>query len=82
MRRRPWESACSLHWPAEIVKPLGNSSLAGARMLLIDGDLVNTVNAIAEKITYKPMQDDPEFMKEYLGAVFIPHTNPGMLKVG
>ena len=69
-------------WPVDIVKPLGNSSLAGARMLLIDGDLVNTVNAIAEKITYKPMQDDPEFMKEYLGAVFIPHTNPEMLRVG
>jgi len=44
----------------------------GARLLLIDGDLVNAVNAIAGKITYKPMQDDPEFMKEYLGAVFIP----------
>jgi len=26
------------------------------------------------------MDDDPEFMKEYLGAVFIPHTNPEMLK--
>ena len=69
-------------WPAEIVKPLGNSSLAGARMLLGDADLVNTANAIVQKITYKPMQDDPEFMKEYLGAVFIPHTNPEMLKVG
>ena len=69
-------------WPADIVKPLGNSSLAGARLLLIDGDLVNAVNAIAGKITYKPMQDDPEFMKEYLGAVFIPHTNPEMLRVG
>jgi uncharacterized 2Fe-2S/4Fe-4S cluster protein (DUF4445 family) len=68
-------------WPAAIVKPLGNSSLEGARMLLIDGDLMNTVNAIVEKITYKPMQDDPEFMKEYLGAVFIPHTNPEILKV-
>jgi uncharacterized 2Fe-2S/4Fe-4S cluster protein (DUF4445 family) len=69
-------------WPAAIIKPLGNSSLEGARMLLIDGGLVNTVNAIVEKITYKPMQDDPEFMKEYQGAVFIPHTNPEMLKVG
>jgi uncharacterized 2Fe-2S/4Fe-4S cluster protein (DUF4445 family) len=69
-------------WPAAIVKSLGNSSLAGARMLLINGDLVNAVNAIVGKITYKPMQDDPEFMKEYLGAVFIPHTNPGMLRVG
>ena len=69
-------------WPAEIVKSLGNSSLAGARMLLLDAGLVHTINAIVEKITYKPMQDDPEFMKEYLGAVFIPHTNPEMLRVG
>jgi uncharacterized 2Fe-2S/4Fe-4S cluster protein (DUF4445 family) len=68
-------------WPAEIVKPLGNSSLAGARMMLSDADSLDTVNAIVQKITYKPMQDDPEFMKEYLGAVFIPHTNPEMLKV-
>ncbi len=67
-------------WPAEIVKPLGNSSLAGARLLLMDGELVGIVNALAEKITYKPMDDDPEFMQEYLGAVFIPHTNPEMLK--
>jgi uncharacterized 2Fe-2S/4Fe-4S cluster protein (DUF4445 family) len=70
------------HWPAEIVKSLGNSSLAGARMVLLDADLVQTINAIVEKITYKPMQDDPEFMKEYQGAVFIPHTNPEMLRVG
>jgi uncharacterized 2Fe-2S/4Fe-4S cluster protein (DUF4445 family) len=69
-------------WPADIVKSLGNSSLAGARMMLLDADLVQTINVIVEKITYKPMQDDPEFMKEYLGAVFIPHTNPEMLKVG
>jgi uncharacterized 2Fe-2S/4Fe-4S cluster protein (DUF4445 family) len=69
-------------WPAEIVKSLGNSSLAGARMMLLDADLVHPINAIIEKITYKPMQDDPEFMKEYLGAVFIPHTNPEMLRVG
>jgi uncharacterized 2Fe-2S/4Fe-4S cluster protein (DUF4445 family) len=69
-------------WPADRVKSLGNSSLAGARMMLLDADLVHTINVIVEKITYKPMQDDPEFMKEYLGAVFVPHTNPEMLKVG
>jgi uncharacterized 2Fe-2S/4Fe-4S cluster protein (DUF4445 family) len=68
-------------WPEEIVKPLGNSSLKGARMVLVDGELVNTVNAVVEKITYKHMHDDPEFMKEFLGAVFIPHTNPDLLKV-
>jgi uncharacterized 2Fe-2S/4Fe-4S cluster protein (DUF4445 family) len=68
-------------WPAELVEPLGNSSLAGARLLLTDGDLVQTVNELAAKITYKHMHDDPEFMKEFLGAVFIPHTNPELLVV-
>jgi uncharacterized 2Fe-2S/4Fe-4S cluster protein (DUF4445 family) len=67
-------------WPAKIVRPLGNSSLAGARMVLADAGLVRRVDEIAGKITYKHMHDDPEFMKEYLGAVFIPHTNPEMLK--
>ena len=67
-------------WSPEIVKPLGNSSLAGARMLLMNGNLVSTVNEIAARITYKHMHDDPEFMKEYLGAVFIPHTNPELLR--
>ncbi len=69
-------------WPAAIVRPLGNSSLAGARMLLADAALADTVNAIADRITYKHMHDDPEFMKEFLGAVFIPHTNPALLKAG
>ena len=67
-------------WSPEIVKPLGNSSLAGARMLLMNGSLVSTINEIATRITYKHMRDDPEFMKEYLGAVFIPHTNPELLR--
>jgi len=67
-------------WPAEIVRPLGNSSLAGARMLLANGDLASTVSEIVARITYKHMNDDPEFMKEYLGAVFIPHTNPELLR--
>ncbi|HEX9113601.1 MAG TPA: ASKHA domain-containing protein, partial [Nitrospirota bacterium] len=69
-------------WPRGIVKPLGNSSLSGARMLLSDEDLVGAVNDVIGKITYKHMHDDPEFMKEFLGAVFIPHTNPDLLKVG
>ncbi|HEX9019873.1 MAG TPA: ASKHA domain-containing protein [Nitrospirota bacterium] len=69
-------------WPAETVKPLGNSSLEGARMLLCDGDLAGAADAVVDKITYKHMHDDPEFMKEFLGAVFIPHTNPQLLKVG
>jgi uncharacterized 2Fe-2S/4Fe-4S cluster protein (DUF4445 family) len=69
-------------WPPEIIKPLGNSSLLGARMLLADAELVKTIDTVVDKITYKHMHDDPEFMKEFMGAVFIPHTDPELLKAG
>ena len=68
-------------WPPELVKPLGNSSLEGCRMLLRDSGLAETANAIVGRITYKHMHDDPEFMREFPGAVFLPHTNPELLVV-
>jgi len=68
-------------WPADIVKPMGNTSLAGCRMLLGDANLAEVADRLVDKITYKHMHDDPEFMKEFRGAVFIPHTNPELLKV-
>ncbi len=68
-------------WPPEIVKPMGNTSLAGCGMLLRNAGLAGTADRLVDKITYKHMHDDPEFMKEFMGAVFIPHTNPELLKV-
>jgi hypothetical protein len=50
-------------------------------MLLRDSSLAGTADRLVDKITYKHMHDDPEFMKEFMGAVFIPHTNPELLKV-
>jgi uncharacterized 2Fe-2S/4Fe-4S cluster protein (DUF4445 family) len=68
-------------WPADIVKPMGNTSLEGCGMLLRDADLAGTADRLVDKITYKHMHDDPEFMKEFMGAVFIPHTDPDLLKI-
>jgi uncharacterized 2Fe-2S/4Fe-4S cluster protein (DUF4445 family) len=68
-------------WPGEVVKPMGNTSLAGCRMLLEDAGVAGAANDLVKKITYKHMHDDPEFMKEFRGAVFLPHTNPELLKV-
>ena len=68
-------------WPASIVKGTGNTSLAGCRMALLDSNLAAVADHLVDKITYKHMHDDPEFMKEFMGAVFIPHTNPELLKV-
>ena len=68
-------------WPRSTVKPMGNTSLAGCSMVLRDADLAGTADRLVDKITYKHMHDDPEFMKEFMGSVFIPHTNPELLKV-
>ena len=68
-------------WPEEIVSARGNTSLEGCRMVLRDADLAQVADGLVDRITYKHMHDDPEFMKEFQGAVFIPHTNPDLLKV-
>ena len=68
-------------WPTEIVHGRGNTSLAGCRKLLSDASVATQAEALIGRITYKHMHDDPEFMKEFLGAVFIPHTDPGLLTV-
>jgi uncharacterized 2Fe-2S/4Fe-4S cluster protein (DUF4445 family) len=67
-------------WPEEAVQARGNTSLEGACLLLLDSRIAAVANSLVDKITYKHMHDDAEFMKEYLGAVFIPHTYPDFLK--
>ncbi len=59
--------------------PLGNSSLRGAEMLLMNRDLLGDIEQICNLITYKEMNTESEFMKEFPGALFIPHTNPAVL---
>jgi uncharacterized 2Fe-2S/4Fe-4S cluster protein (DUF4445 family) len=68
-------------WPVKVIIPIGNASLKGAQMVLKDSRLLEREDEIINNITYKHMHDDPEFMKEFRGAIFIPHTNPDMLKV-
>ncbi len=68
-------------WSAEDIVPLGNASLKGALMILKDSSLLDREDEVTDSITYKHMHDDPEFMKEFRGAQFIPHTNPDLLKV-
>jgi uncharacterized 2Fe-2S/4Fe-4S cluster protein (DUF4445 family) len=68
-------------WPDGRIIPIGNSSLKGALMILEDSSLLEQEDKITDGITYKHMHDDPEFMKEFSGAIFIPHTNPELLIV-
>jgi uncharacterized 2Fe-2S/4Fe-4S cluster protein (DUF4445 family) len=67
-------------WLPDKVRALGNTSLAGCRLLLRDASLAATADSLVGRITYKHMHDDPEFMKEFQGAVFLPHTDTELLK--
>lgn len=66
--------------PREKFLLLGNSAIKGAEMMLMDRELPETVDAIAAKITYREMNEDPELMQVLQGAMFLPHTEPDLLK--
>ncbi|MBZ0157571.1 MAG: ASKHA domain-containing protein [Alphaproteobacteria bacterium] len=59
---------------------MGNSSLKGAEMLLLDRSLLADIESICRMITYKEMNTDGDFMRLLPGALFIPHTDPAVLK--
>jgi uncharacterized 2Fe-2S/4Fe-4S cluster protein (DUF4445 family) len=66
--------------PRERFIPLGNSSLGGAEMVLLNRDLLREVDGIASRITYREMNEDSDLMHVLQGAMFIPHTEPEILK--
>jgi uncharacterized 2Fe-2S/4Fe-4S cluster protein (DUF4445 family) len=66
--------------PRERFIPLGNSSLAGAGMVLLNADLLAEVDRISGMVTYREMNEDADLMQVLQGAMFIPHTDPELLR--
>ena len=64
----------------ERIVPSGNSSLRGASMVLLNSSLVDDVKHIRSLITYREMSEDTDLLNVLQGALFIPHTNPELLK--
>ena len=64
----------------ERIVSLGNSSLSGASMVLINRDLITDVERIRSLITYREMSEDSDLLNVLQGALFIPHTDPELLK--
>jgi len=54
---------------------LGNSSLLGASLILLSDKNREIVKEIAKKMTYIELNTEPQYMNEYTGALFLPHTN-------
>ncbi|MFA5361796.1 MAG: ASKHA domain-containing protein [Candidatus Omnitrophota bacterium] len=54
---------------------VGNSSLAGSRSTLLSEEAFHKSYEIAGKITYFELSVEPEYMDEYMAALFFPHTD-------
>lgn len=54
---------------------VGNSSLAGARQILLSYEAMKKANEIAHKITYFELSVEAKYMDEYVAALFFPHTD-------
>ena len=61
--------------PLERFTYLGNSSLAGAQMMLCSAAARRRVVEMARRITYLELNVDPAYMSEYTAALFLPHTD-------
>jgi uncharacterized 2Fe-2S/4Fe-4S cluster protein (DUF4445 family) len=61
--------------PRETYVPLGNSSLAGCRRLLLEPETRPQVEAIADKLTYLELNVNQALMNRFSAARFIPHTD-------
>lgn len=54
---------------------VGNSSLAGARSMLLSIDAFTESEKIAQMMTYLELSVEPTYMDEYIAALFFPHTD-------
>lgn len=61
--------------PLAVYEPVGNSSLAGARLVLLESQARERSLKLAGKITYIELNVNQEFMLRFSGSRFIPHTD-------
>ncbi|MGV1099753.1 ASKHA domain-containing protein [Thiovibrio sp. JS02] len=64
--------------PLATYEPVGNSSLAGAELVLLDDGARSRCLALGKKITYIELNVNQEFMIRFSGSRFIPHTDHGL----
>ena len=58
-----------------VYEPLGNSSLAGAELILLDQEARERSRQVVAKVTYIELNVNQEFMIRFSGCRFIPHTD-------
>jgi uncharacterized 2Fe-2S/4Fe-4S cluster protein (DUF4445 family) len=61
--------------PTRKIKFVGNTAIMGAKMALISKEARRDADEISKKVRYLELATDPEFKKEFLNAMLIPHKD-------
>ncbi len=61
--------------PADRLRFVGNTSIAGAKLAAICSGCYEEMFEIAARTTYFELSTDPTFMDQFVSACFLPHTN-------
>jgi len=61
--------------PVEKIHFVGNTSITGAKTVLLSRKALKTAEKIAESMTYFDLMSHPGYMDEFIKAKFLPHTD-------
>jgi uncharacterized 2Fe-2S/4Fe-4S cluster protein (DUF4445 family) len=61
--------------PLEKIQFVGNTSIAGAKTVLLSRKALETAEEIARSMTYFDLMSHPKYMDEFVRAKFLPHTD-------
>ena len=59
---------------------IGNGTLLGMHMALLDKDVAEEIFTVAGKVTYVELSEEPDYMDNFSAALFIPHTDSSLFK--
>ena len=61
--------------PVERMRFIGNSSVAGAKLVMLHQEMFDLVRQIRERITYEELMANTRYMDDFVSACFLPHTD-------
>ncbi len=61
--------------PPDKIQFVGNTSIAGAKTVLMSRKALETAEQIAKSMTYFDLMSHPGYMDEFIRAKFLPHTD-------
>jgi len=61
--------------PVELIKFIGNTAIAGAKMCLMSLEARAEARRIGEEVEYIELGADPDFSKEFAASMYLPHQD-------